>query len=47
MNIKTPNGQIVTFSGRKEPIKIGLLKAMLRKAGIEQDEFVRLLGRSR
>jgi len=47
VNLKMPNGQIVTFSGRKEPIKVGLLKAMLRKAGIEQDEFVRLLGRSR
>ena len=44
VNIKMPNGQIVTFSGTREPIKIGLLKAMLRKAGLSEDEFVRLLG---
>ena len=43
MNIKIPNGQIVTFSGRKEPIKIGLLKAMPRKAGVSEAEFVRWL----
>lgn len=43
VNIKMPNGQIVTFSGQKEPIKIGLLKAMLRKAGLSEAEFVRLL----
>jgi predicted RNA binding protein YcfA (HicA-like mRNA interferase family) len=45
VNVKMPNGQIVTFSGRREPIKIGLLKAMLRKAGLSEDEFVRLLQR--
>jgi predicted RNA binding protein YcfA (HicA-like mRNA interferase family) len=43
VNIKMPNGQIITLSGVREPIKIGLLKAMLRKAGITEDEFVRLL----
>ena len=43
VNIKMPNGQIVTLSGRREPIKIGLLKALLRKAGISEDEFQRLL----
>jgi predicted RNA binding protein YcfA (HicA-like mRNA interferase family) len=43
VNIKMPNGQIVTFSGVREPIKIGLLKAMLRKAGLSDEEFVRLL----
>jgi predicted RNA binding protein YcfA (HicA-like mRNA interferase family) len=43
VNIKMPNGQIVTFSGVREPIKIGLLKAMLRKAGLSEDDFVRLL----
>ncbi|MBM3933904.1 MAG: type II toxin-antitoxin system HicA family toxin [SAR202 cluster bacterium] len=46
VNIKMPNGQIVTFSGRKDPIKIGLLRAMLKKAGVSETEFVRLLGRS-
>jgi hypothetical protein len=34
-----PNGQIITFSGIKEPIKIGLLRAMIRKAGLTEDEF--------
>jgi hypothetical protein len=43
VNVKMPNGQIVTFSGTREPVKIGLLKALLRRAGIDEDEFVRLL----
>ncbi len=43
VNIKMPNGQIVTFSGRRDPIKIGLLKAMLRKAGLSEEEFVGLM----
>jgi predicted RNA binding protein YcfA (HicA-like mRNA interferase family) len=43
VNVKMPNGQIVTFSGRREPIKIGLLNAMLRKAGLSEAEFLRLL----
>jgi predicted RNA binding protein YcfA (HicA-like mRNA interferase family) len=43
VNVKMPNGQIVTFSGRREPIKIGLLKAMLRKAGLSEAEFLQLL----
>ena len=43
MNVKMPNGQIVTFSGTREPVKIGLLKAMLRKAGLSEEQFVRLL----
>ena len=45
VNIKMPNGQIITFSATRDPIKIGLLRAMLRKAGLGEDEFVRLLGR--
>jgi len=40
-----PDGQIVTFSGCREPSKIGPPKAMLRKAGLSEDEFVRLLQR--
>lgn len=43
INVKMPNGQIVTFSGKREPIKIGLLKAMLRKAGPSEAEFLRLI----
>jgi predicted RNase H-like HicB family nuclease len=38
-----PNGQVTTLSGRKEPIKIGLLKAMLRKSGISEAQFVGLM----
>ena len=43
VNVKMPNGQIVTFSGRREPIKIGLLKSMIRKAGLTEGDFIRLL----
>jgi predicted RNA binding protein YcfA (HicA-like mRNA interferase family) len=47
VNIKMPNGQIVTLPGRRGPIKVGLLKALLRKAGLTEEEFIRLLeGRS-
>jgi predicted RNA binding protein YcfA (HicA-like mRNA interferase family) len=45
VNIKMPNGQIITFSATRDPIKIGLLRAMLRKAGMSDEEFVRLLRR--
>jgi len=43
VNVKMPNGQIITFSGHRAPIKIGLLKSMIRKAGLTEEEFVRLL----
>ena len=43
VNIKMPNGQIVTFSRRRRPIKIGLLKALLRKAELSEEEFLGLL----
>jgi predicted RNA binding protein YcfA (HicA-like mRNA interferase family) len=43
VNIKMPNGQIVTFSRSRRPIKIGLLKALLRKAELSEEEFLRLL----
>lgn len=43
VNVKMPNGQIVTFSGRRDPVKIGLLKAMLRKAGLTEEAFEKLL----
>lgn len=44
VNIKMPNGQVITFSGRREPIKVGLLKAMLRKADLTEEEFQLYLG---
>jgi predicted RNA binding protein YcfA (HicA-like mRNA interferase family) len=43
VNIKMPNGRILTLSGRKDPIKIGLLKALLRKADLTEAEFIRLM----
>jgi hypothetical protein len=43
VNIKMPNGQVITLSSRREPIKIGLLKAMLRKSGISEADFVGLM----
>jgi predicted RNA binding protein YcfA (HicA-like mRNA interferase family) len=43
VNIKMPNGQIITLSGTREPVKVGLLKAMVRKAGLSEEEFARLL----
>lgn len=43
VNIKMPNGMIVTLSSAREPIKIGLLKALLRKAGITEAEFLLLM----
>jgi len=42
VNIKMPNGQLITIpiSGN---VKIGLLKAAIRKAGLTEDEFLNLL----
>jgi len=42
INIKMPNGMILTIPGRGE-LKIGLLKAAINKAGLKEDEFVELL----
>ena len=43
INVKMPNGQVLTFPQHREPLKIGLLKAMLRKAEITEEQFDRLL----
>ena len=43
VNIKMPNGQIVTIPRSREPIKVGLLKAALKKAGISDEQFAALL----
>lgn len=43
VNIKMPNGQIITLSGTRQPIKVGLLKALIRRADLTDDEFARLL----
>jgi len=42
INVKMPNGQIVTIPGNKE-LKIGLLKAAIRKAGLTEKKFLELL----
>jgi len=42
INVKMPNGQIITIPKSKD-IKIGLLKAAIRKAGLTEEEFMRLL----
>lgn len=42
VNIKMPNGMIVTIPGNKE-LKIGLLKSAIRKAGLTEEQFLELL----
>lgn len=42
VNIKMPNGRIVTLRGKGET-KLGLLKDALREAGLSETEFLRLL----
>ena len=42
VNIKMPNGMLVTIPGNKE-LKIGLLKSVIRKAGLIEEEFLKLL----
>lgn len=47
VNIQMPNGQSVTLVRSRADVKVGLLKDMLKRAGISQDEFLRHLGRRR
>ena len=42
VNIKMPNGQLITIPITGE-LKIGLLKAAIRKAGLTEKEFTALL----
>jgi len=42
VNIKMPNGQIVTIPISGD-LKIGLLKSAIKKAGLDDDEFIVLL----
>ena len=42
VNIKMPNGQIITIPSSKE-LKTGLLKAAIKKAGLTEEEFSMLL----
>jgi predicted RNA binding protein YcfA (HicA-like mRNA interferase family) len=42
VNIKMPNGMIITIPGKGE-LKIGLLKSAIHKAGLTEEQFVSLL----
>ena len=42
VNIKMPDGQLITIPVSGE-VKIGLLKAAIRKAGLSEEEFEKLL----
>jgi len=42
VNIKMPNGMIITIPDMGE-LKIGLLKSMIHKAGLTQEQFLELL----
>lgn len=42
INIKMPNGQLATLPGKGE-LKIGLLKALLKKVGLSPERFMELL----
>lgn len=44
VHVKMPNGQLITIPYHKE-IKVGLLAAAIKKAGLTVDEFVDLLRR--
>jgi len=44
VNIKMPNGVLITLPMRRE-LKIGLLKSVIRHAGLTEEEFLKLLGR--
>ena len=43
INVKMPNGQIITIPGGRKEVKIVLLKAAIKKAGITEEKFVELL----
>ena len=42
VNIKMPSGQLITIPVSGE-VKIGLLKAAIKKAGLTEEEFEKLL----
>jgi predicted RNA binding protein YcfA (HicA-like mRNA interferase family) len=42
VNIKMPNGQLITIPCHRE-LRIGLLKAAIRKAGLTEEQFLDLL----
>jgi predicted RNA binding protein YcfA (HicA-like mRNA interferase family) len=42
INIKMPNGQFITIPASRD-LKIGLLKSAIRKAGLDEEDFLKLL----
>ena len=42
VNIKMPNGRILTVPGNRE-LKIGLLKGAIKKAGLTDEQFLEFL----
>ena len=42
VNIKMPNGQLITIPVSGD-LKIGLLKSAIRKAGLDDENFLKLL----
>jgi predicted RNA binding protein YcfA (HicA-like mRNA interferase family) len=42
VNVKMPNGQIITIPVSVD-LKIGLLKSAIRKAGLDDEDFLKLL----
>ena len=42
INIKMPNGQLITIPVSGD-LKIGLLKSAIRKAGLDDEDFLKLL----
>ena len=42
VNIKMPNGMIITIPGKSE-LKVGLLKSAIRKAGLNEEQFLELI----
>jgi predicted RNA binding protein YcfA (HicA-like mRNA interferase family) len=42
VNVKMPNGRIITLRGKGE-VKVGRLKDAIREAGLTAEKFVRLL----
>jgi len=43
VNIKMPNGQLVTIVNSREPVKVSILIMTIKKAGLTKDDFARLL----
>lgn len=42
VNIKMPNGQIITIPVSRD-LKIGILKSAIKKAGLDDEEFMMFL----